>query len=260
MSQQFMTIKTFGLTSRARLQYVLENESPRGLVLDVGCGGGEATVSLRMRGFEVVGLDKDVAQLESLSALRNMGEGYHLVVADASRLPFRGASFGTIYCMEVINMLESDEEALIELVRVLERNGACTISVPNADYPLIYDPLNKFLERMGLGHRLIGIWSPGVKRLYRSTDLLLRLRRLGLSPIRLDFVGKWLIPVLENYLLLLLYYNVLAAKFRMRFTFKGEGMAPGKFSAISKLLDNIVRLDSIPNLRGTHFIVKCVKS
>ena len=65
MPQQFMTIKTLGLTSRARLQYILENAGPpKGLVLDAGCGSGEFTVSLQLRGFEVVGLDKDTTQLE----------------------------------------------------------------------------------------------------------------------------------------------------------------------------------------------------
>lgn len=262
MPQQFMTIKTLGLTSRARLQCVLETVGPsKGLVLDAGCGSGEFTVSLQLRGVEVVGLDKDTTKLEPLSAaLRSIGESHHLVAADASKLPFRNSSFRSVYCMEVINMLEKDEDALTEFVRVLERNGTCTLSVPYEGYPAIYDPFNRFLEMVGLGHCQLGIWSPGVKRLYSSTELLLRLRRLGLNPVRLDFIGKWLIPVLENFFFLLLYYKVLASKFRMRFAFRSGWVNSAMFSAISRLLDNILRLDRMPNLHGTHFIVRTRKS
>ena len=251
-----------GLTSRARLQHVLENATLRkGLVLDAGCGAGEFVVSLQFRTLDVVGLDRDIRQLQSLSAaVRRMGQRCNLVAADVSKLPFRDSSFRAIYCMEVINMLENDEDALMEFVRVLQRDGMCTLSVPNEGYPVIYDPLNRFLEKKGLGHRQVGIWSPGVKRLYRPSELCLRLRCLGLNPVDVDYIGKWLIPILENYLSLLLYYKVLASKFRTRFAFKRDQVDSTMFNAVSKVLDSIIKLDKVLNLYGTHFIVKTKKS
>ena len=149
---------------------------------------------------------------------------------------------------------------LMEFVRVLERNGTCTLSVPYEGYPVIYDPVNRFLEKIGLGHRQLGIWSPGVRRLYSSTELLLRLRRLSLNPVRLEFIGKWLIPILENYLLLLLYYKVLALKVPDTIRIQERWVNSTMFSAISKVLDSILKLDKMPNLHGTHFIIKNRKS
>lgn len=261
MPPRFMTIKNCGLTSRARIKHVLENVGPpKGLVLDAGCGSGELTVSLRLRGFEVVGLDRDIILLVALNvALRRMGERCNLVAADISKLPFREASFRSVYCMEVINMLEDDEEALMEFVRILQPNGACTLSAPYEGYPVIYDPLNKFLERIGLSHRQLGIWSPGVRRLYSPSELLMKLRHLYLNPIRVDFIGKWLIPALENSFFLLFYYKVLASKFRTKFALKREGVNLAIFSAIARLLDCVLEIDNVLNVRGTHLIVETRK-
>jgi SAM-dependent methyltransferase len=257
-----MTIKMIGLTSRARIQHILENLPPcKGLILDAGCGAGEFLVSLQLRSIHAIGLDRDIHQLEMLNGeMRRMGERCQLVAADLSNLPFRDSLFQAIYCMEVINMLEKDENALMEFARVLDHDGTCTLSVPYESYPAIYDPLNRFLEKRGLGHRQIGIWSPGVKRLYRPSELLPKLRRLGLNPVGLTFIGKWLIPTLENYLSLLLYYKVLASKFKTRFAFKTHQAGSVIFNTISKLLDYIIKLDKMPNLYGTHFIIEAKKS
>jgi SAM-dependent methyltransferase len=255
-----MTIKTIGLTSRARLQHVLSDISYKnGPILDAGCGAGELLVALRLRGLEVIGLDRDIEQLENLStAVRQMGERCDLVAADISHLPFRNSSLETVYCMEVINMLENDQNALTEFARVLEPNGTCTISVPNEAYPLIYDPLNRLLKKFGLQHRQLGIWSPGVRRLYRSSDLLNRLRHLNLNPVSLAYIGKWLIPILENYISLLLYYKILASRFRTRYAFRREPHSP-LITSISNVLDRIIQLDNMPDLAGTHIITRTEK-
>jgi len=259
---RFMTIKMIGLTSRARLQHVLDDlASHNDLVLDAGCGSGEFVISLLLGGFAVIGLDRDIRQLRDLSAAaRRMGEHCNLVAADVSQLPFRDSSFEAVYCMEVINMLEKDDDALREFVRVLERDGTCTVTAPYEGYPIIYDPLNRFLEKRRLHHRQLGIWSPGVKRLYRPSKLLLKLRSLGLTPIGLNYIGKWLIPALENYISLLLYYKVLASRFRTRFASSSRNRdVSAVLSAVSKVLDCIIRLDSVPNIYGTHFIIKARK-
>ena len=256
-----MTVKMIGLTSRARLKHVMEDSTlPNGLVLDAGCGSGELLISLLLDGTDVVGLDRDIGQLEALrAAVKRMGEDSNLVAADVSHLPFRDSSFKALYCLEVINMLGKDEYALKEFARTIEQDGICTLSVPYAGYPIIYDPLNKILERKGLRHRQLGIWSPGVKRLYEPFGLLLRLRSIGMNPVRLHYVGKWLIPLLENYVSLLLYYKVLAAKFRGQYALQKERGHSALVNALSKVLDYIVKLDDVPDLYGTHFIINARK-
>ena len=262
MTQQFFTIKMLGLTSRARLRQILEDTTmSRDVVLDVGCGTGELLISLLLRGFDVIGLDVDIHQLENLnSALKQAGESCQLVAADVSKLPFRESSFGTLYCTEVIDMLHDDDDALSELARVLQPDGICTISVPNENYPIIYDPLNRLLDRMGMAHFQLGIWSPEVKQLYASSVLVHRLRCLGLNPFRLNYIGKWLVPVLENYLSLLFYYRVLAPKSRRKAAFKMYQTGSMMFAGLSKFLELVIRLDMVPSIPGTHFVISARKT
>ena len=240
---------------------MIENPDPcKGLVLDVGCGSGELVNALQSRFSHVIGLDKDVQHLAALNAaMRRIGESCNLVAADVASLPFRHSSFEALYCMEVINMLDRDYNALTEFARVLKRNGTCTISVPNAWYPAIYDPINRLLEKMRLNHIQIGIWSPGVKRLYKPSELSLKLRSLDINPVTIHYIGKWLIPILENYLALLLYYNVFSSHTRIA-SKKQQDVNPSMFNAVSKLLDCIIKLDQVPNIYGTHFIIKAKKS
>lgn len=262
LTQQFFTIKMLGLTSRARLRQILEDAAIcRDPVLDVGCGTGELLISLLLRGFDPVGLDVDIQQLENLnSALKQAGESCQLVAADVAKLPFRESSFRTLYCTEVIDLLHDDNDALSELVRVLERDGICTMSVPNENYPIIYDPLNRLLGRIGMPHLQLGIWSPEVKQLYVSSTLLNRLRCLGLNPFRLNYVGKWLVPVLENYLSLLFYYRVLAPRFRRKATSKMYQTGSMIFSGLSRFLEFVIRLDMVPSIPGTHFVISARKT
>jgi ubiquinone/menaquinone biosynthesis C-methylase UbiE len=262
LTQQFFTIKMLGLTSRARLHQILEDAAMcRDLVLDVGCGTGELLISLLLRGFDVIGLDVDIHQLENLnSALKQAGENCQLVAADVSKLPFRQSSFGTLYCTEVIDMLQDDNNALSELVRVLQRDGICTMSVPNENYPIIYDPLNRLLDRMGIAHLQLGIWSPEVKKLYESSVLLSRLRCLGLKPFRLNYIGKWLVPLLENYLSLLFYYRVLAPKYRKKAGLQTYQTGSMIFDGFSKFLELVIRLDMVPSIPGTHFVISARKT
>ena len=209
----------------------------------------------------VVGLDRDPKQLVALNAaVKRLGKRSDLVAADVSRLPFRNSSFQTIYCMEVVNMLPDDEPAIGELARVLQGNGTCTLSVPYEGYPVIYDPLNRLLSIMSLTHRQLGIWSPGVKRLYKPSELFQKLRVLGLNPIACHFIGRWLIPILENYLALSFYYKVLAPRAGTRVTPKREQFNPQLFDAISRMLDQVIKLDKLLNRCGTHFIVTARKS
>ncbi len=260
---RLITAKNLGLTSRARLQHVCESmQNPEGLVFDAGCGSGEYIVSLGLSGFETVGVDNDARQLKSLGeAIKEIGLRSHLVAADLTQVPFRDSTFRNVICMEVINTIANDEAVLSELARVLQEEGTCIISLPYSKYPVIYDPLNKLLERIGLPHRHVGIWSSAsIKRLYEPSELSKRLRNRGLNPVGITFLGRWLVPVMENNLALMLYYKVLRPKFGTRLTFAGKGIVSSVLAALCGLLDFAIRLDRLLNLHGTHFVLQASKT
>ena len=94
-------------------------------VLDVGCGmGGPAAWLRRTRGCEVVGID---LMEQSVRAARMLfGEPLSLVASTYS-LPFRDRSFGAVWAVGVLEMIENKAGALREAARVLEPGGRAAL-------------------------------------------------------------------------------------------------------------------------------------
>ena len=90
---------------------VLRRETA-GRTLDVGCGSG----TFLLQG--AVGLDPDLAALEQ--ARTRSGR---LVRADAHALPFRDASFDTVYANRMLNDAGRIDDVLAEISRVLRPRG-----------------------------------------------------------------------------------------------------------------------------------------
>lgn len=95
---------------------------PEGRGLEVGCGRGAALGMLRERfGLrEIVGLDLDPRML---APARYHADGATLVLADATGLPLRDASFDAVFDFGAIHFVADWERALDEVRRVLRPGG-----------------------------------------------------------------------------------------------------------------------------------------
>ena len=91
------------------------------LVLDLGCSAG----SFDAAAFPFVTIRMD---LEPLGA-SSRGTG---VQADAASLPFRGRAFNAVVCNHGLEHFKRLKPALQEIGRVLKRDGALFVSVPDA--------------------------------------------------------------------------------------------------------------------------------
>jgi len=168
-----LTLKMVSPTYYARLRAALSLLQPRGTVLDAGCGMGEAMLQLSTMGVRPVGIDVEVADLlRAKDAFRAYGCEHDLVRADAKHLPFRESTFDSAVCLEVLQYLDDDRACLSELHQVLLPGGELVVSVPNMDFPIIYDPFNWILARLGIGPARVGIWFWGDQlRLYSGRNL-----------------------------------------------------------------------------------------
>jgi SAM-dependent methyltransferase len=169
----------FSRRTRILLDYLELRDGDR--VLDCGCGMGFHLMAMqKLRNLRLVGVDPDATRLASAE---RQGVAAELVVGEAQHLPFADQSFDKVLMAEVLEHLSDDRSALLELARVLRPGGVAALSVPNARYPFLWDPINSVLEALGRPPirqgPIVGIWT-NHKRLYTPCELVERVQQAGL--------------------------------------------------------------------------------
>jgi SAM-dependent methyltransferase len=154
-------------------------------VLDCGCGRGfYLDMVSSVARCRLVGLERDAEIVARASALVGGREAVSLVQGSLDGLPFRNDSFDGVIASEVLEHVEDDVGALAEIGRVLKPGGSVAITVPNADYPFLWDPINHTLETLRLSPvrtgAFAGIWANHV-RLYTADELRRVTREAGLE-------------------------------------------------------------------------------
>jgi SAM-dependent methyltransferase len=100
-------------------------------VLVDGCGIGTYVRSIRRFTEHVMGLD---IEIERVIEGRQRGVS-NLLAAVCERLPFLDSSFDVVFSHEVLEHVQDDRQACLEMVRVLRPGGRAAIFVPNRLYP-----------------------------------------------------------------------------------------------------------------------------
>jgi SAM-dependent methyltransferase len=172
---------------RRRVQTIFEWLEPGDgdLILDGGCGRGFYPKFIRhVCRARVVGIELERPYLHIAKAALENEQGITLVNGDLSRLPLPGAAFDKAILSEVLEHVEDDVAVLRSVARVLRPGGLIAITVPNADYPFWWDPINKTLETLFNTHIrrgiLAGIWANHV-RLYTRDELRAAVTAAGLE-------------------------------------------------------------------------------
>ena len=118
-------------------EFLAETLRPRpgNRILDVGCGQGQAEVSigrLHVSQLQLTGVDlvlENVAAARHETASHNMRAGF--AAADACHLPFRDAVFDSTYCVAVLQHIGDVNAALTEFARVTAPNGRVVVVEPD---------------------------------------------------------------------------------------------------------------------------------
>lgn len=165
------------MSCRRRFRWILSkiDLEAEATILDCGCGDGLYTGALaRASRARIVALDRDPENLARTRERLPAGAGVTLVHGDAQSIPFPDASFDAVIFTEVLEHVPDDRRALREVRRVLAPGGALILTVPNHDYPFLWDPLNYLLEALFRIHVRSGLWA-GIwnmhLRLYGRTEL-----------------------------------------------------------------------------------------
>lgn len=172
---------------RRRVQTVFEWIDPQDtdLILDAGCGRGFYLNFVRQTSHaRLVGLELELPHLRvARRALAHLPD-ILLLSGSLYSPPFPSAVFDKIILSEVLEHVPDDASALQSLARVLKPGGLIAITVPNANYPFWWDPVNKSLEALLRMHIrdgvLAGIWANHL-RLYTAEQLRNAVLRAGLE-------------------------------------------------------------------------------
>lgn len=137
--------------------------------LDVGCNWGRWSIAAARKGYSVVGVDPSLGALHAARRVsRALGLSIEYVVADARYLPFREASFDTVFSYSVLQHLSKSDvgSALSQIDRVLVSGGVSFIQMPTllGVRCLYHQARRRFQEPQGFDVRY---WSvPELKRTF----------------------------------------------------------------------------------------------
>lgn len=200
--------KVGDLSFRRRIITLLKylDVKPTDKVLDAGCGEGFYLMLLdELYGCHITGLDNDPQILELAKKWVGKKENIRLLVGDVTDLPFEDESFDKIILSEVLEHVPDDTKALSEVYRVLKPGGVLGITVPNRDYPFLWDPFNWIREHLGLGHFnpdsgfFGGIWAMHL-RLYHFSEIKKLVEEAGFSIEKIEGLTHYCFPFNHNIL------------------------------------------------------------
>ncbi|MBA7660120.1 2-methoxy-6-polyprenyl-1,4-benzoquinol methylase [subsurface metagenome] len=215
-----LLVKTGDMALKRRARIIVEELAIKEgeKILDCGCGDGfylqlisrlNKTCTLFGLDFNEQGLARARANLGEFKALLTLG--------DIASLPFRDNSFDKIILSEILEHLPNDFQALKEVKRILKKGGVLLITVPNHNYPFLWDPINKTLEFLFKKHIQSGFWA-GLwnmhLRLYFPGELKELVRKAGLKMVKVKELTHYCLPFNHfflNAMARLLYRGTLPA-------------------------------------------------
>ena len=94
-------------------------------ILDAGSASGGNTMLLQSLGFDVSSLE-----FSDFGCKLQEGKGINVTQGDLCNMPWGDDAFDAVICMDVLEHIEYDKNAILEISRVLRPNGSFLITVP----------------------------------------------------------------------------------------------------------------------------------
>jgi SAM-dependent methyltransferase len=118
-------------------------------LVDVGCGSGELSLELASAVGHLTGIDGDPAEIElarsaaEASSTRNAA----FTVGDAYALPLPDSEADAVLAHSVLEALDRPDAALVEMRRVLKRNGVVAVACVDYGGLILAGPHESLVQR-----------------------------------------------------------------------------------------------------------------
>jgi SAM-dependent methyltransferase len=189
---------------RRRVQTIFEWLEPddESRILDGGCGRGFYLNFIRqVCDAPLAGVELERNYLKIAQKVLKAYARISLIQGSLYQLPFPDDAFDKAILSEVLEHLDDDVGGLRSLSRCVRRGGLIAITVPNANYPFWWDPINKTLEALFNTHIprgvLAGIWANHV-RLYTRDALRQTVLSAGLEIVEERSFTHHSFPFIHN--------------------------------------------------------------
>jgi SAM-dependent methyltransferase len=148
-----------------------------GMVLDVGCGVGDNLKQVKRGNVRFAGLEYSPRSLER--ATKALPDDVQLRLGSAVKIPFPADCADMVMCIEVLEHIPDEHEALREIFRVLKSDGHLILSVPYRRwFPSYYTCMGhiRHYTRSGLEMLLaekgfaVVEWLPNYPRWHRAAN------------------------------------------------------------------------------------------
>lgn len=151
---------------RRRAMLIVESLNLKGdeKVLDAGCGDGyylkllhELYPNLELYGIDIDKKALSVAQIN----LENELKAQKITIFERSinETEFKDNFFDAVFSTEVLEHVPDDLGAIKEVKRILKNNGKYIFTVPNYNFPFMWDPINWILQNIFNTHIRSGFWA-----------------------------------------------------------------------------------------------------
>jgi ubiquinone/menaquinone biosynthesis C-methylase UbiE len=119
-----------------KLRYALEDLRgvSSGLLVDVGCGGGNMAKAIKRERHELTVEGVDVSK-SAIEWARREPDGVEFRLAEPEKLPFGDAQAAAVTMFDVLEHVDDPSRALRDIARVLKPGGLFCLAVPLEDQP-----------------------------------------------------------------------------------------------------------------------------
>ena len=128
-------------------------------LLDMGCGEGRHSIgALLETSANVIGLDLSQNDLSTAKSrlkdfdISDLQTSCNFGVANINDIPIENSKLDAVMCSEVLEHIDSPQESIEELIRVLKPGGVLALSVPRYLPELICWKLSKEYSKTPGGH------------------------------------------------------------------------------------------------------------